>query len=97
MAQVLLEGGAEADLEEAVHYYESIGRDLAAGFLDAFEEAVALIARMPHAWSYYLRSHSVRFVKVHHFPYLLIYVVDDSIVTILAVAHERRRPFYWRN
>jgi hypothetical protein len=28
-------------------------------------------------------------------PYKILYEFDDSALTILAVAHHKRRPFYW--
>jgi hypothetical protein len=30
------------------------------------------------------------------FPYKLIYFVDGGVVVIVAVAHDKRRPGYWR-
>jgi hypothetical protein len=36
-------------------------------------------------------------VRLRRFPYILYYhVVDDSLALVLAVAHARRRPGYWR-
>jgi plasmid stabilization system protein ParE len=32
---------------------------------------------------------------LNHFPYTLVYEVEGSRVTVLAVAHQRRRPGYW--
>ena len=32
---------------------------------------------------------------LHRFPYSVIYEVDAMVVTVLAVAHHRRRPGYW--
>lgn len=32
---------------------------------------------------------------LHRFPYSVIYEVQASTVTVLAVAHHRRRPGYW--
>jgi len=34
---------------------------------------------------------------LRRFPYSVIYEVRTSTVTILAVAHHRRRPDYWRS
>ena len=33
---------------------------------------------------------------LHHFPYTLVYELEGSTATILAVAHQRRRPRYWQ-
>lgn len=36
-----------------------------------------------------------RFV-LHRFPYVIVYLVDPGEIVVLAVAHTRRRPGYWR-
>ena len=33
---------------------------------------------------------------LRHFPYTVFYELDDRIATVLAVAHQRREPGYWR-
>jgi plasmid stabilization system protein ParE len=38
---------------------------------------------------------SARRTSASRFPYSLWYVVDEGGVTILAVAHHRRKPDYW--
>ena len=30
------------------------------------------------------------------FPYTVIYSLRDEQIRVLALAHEKRRPFYWR-
>jgi plasmid stabilization system protein ParE len=37
-----------------------------------------------------------RRLPLRRFPYALIYRVDSDAVRIVAVAHRRRRPNYWR-
>lgn len=37
----------------------------------------------------------VRYILFHRFPYALIYMVLDSRVIVIAVAHTRREPGYW--
>ena len=34
---------------------------------------------------------------LHRFPYSVIYEVLGSTVTVLAMAHHRRKPGYWRS
>ncbi|MHB9003921.1 MAG: type II toxin-antitoxin system RelE/ParE family toxin [Coriobacteriia bacterium] len=38
----------------------------------------------------------IRKLVLAKFPYSLIYEIDGDVVLILAVAHQRRRPHYWR-
>jgi mRNA-degrading endonuclease RelE of RelBE toxin-antitoxin system len=34
--------------------------------------------------------------RLHTFSYNLVYVVESDEIVILAVAHHKRRPGYWR-
>ena len=38
----------------------------------------------------------VRRVAVSRFPYYVAYLVTDYQIHVLAIAHDRRRPVYWR-
>jgi plasmid stabilization system protein ParE len=40
---------------------------------------------------------SARRLVVHGFPYEVVYRVRGEVLEILAVAHLRRRPGYWRD
>ena len=39
----------------------------------------------------------VRRRLLHTFPYALLYSLRTDEVRMLAVAHQRRRPFYWED
>ncbi len=38
----------------------------------------------------------IRRKRVEGFPYGLVYFVRDNVVIVIAYAHEKRRPGYWR-
>lgn len=33
---------------------------------------------------------------LRRFPYSILYTLDNDVVLVIAVAHQRRRPGYWR-
>jgi plasmid stabilization system protein ParE len=75
-------------------YVREGGPPLADRFRDEVDKAVQRIARNPEAWAVFRNAY--RWVRLHHFPYLLYYqILDESRVMILAVAHAARRPGYW--
>jgi plasmid stabilization system protein ParE len=74
--------------------YESQQRGLGASFVAAVERAVSFLRTYPDAGAPIGRS--VRRVLVRGFPYAVIYRLDPEGAFILAVAHVRRRPGYWR-
>ena len=38
---------------------------------------------------------TARRYHLQHFPYTLVYELDGTTATVLAIAHQRRRPRYW--
>ena len=38
----------------------------------------------------------IRRALLPHFPYAVVYKHSDEVIQIIAVAHVRRRPGYWR-
>jgi len=68
--------------------------------LDAAREARQSIAAMPNAWPPvrdWDREPVVRRKRVTGFPYGVIYYVNDIEVVIVAYAHEKRLPGYWKH
>ena len=85
---------ADAEVIEAAQYYEVRKTGLGSTLLSEVEKALDQIVRNPEAsprigrrlWKKSLRS----------FPYNLFYAVYQDRIRILACAHQKRRPFYWR-
>ncbi len=84
---------AEAELREAVHYYESEAPGLGRRFLSVVESTLADVVEHPLVGS--LLRDDMRRKSVGRFPYQLLYRVAGDEVRILAVMHKRRRPLYW--
>ena len=82
------------ELEEARSWYEEHATGLGNEFLDEIERAVSAIQRAPDAWP--LFSNGVRRFLVHRFPFAILYRYDNSKIQVIAVAHQRRKPGYWK-
>jgi len=86
---------AEYELNDAAVFFESKTAGLGVRFLTAVEKSVAHITRHPEA-SPIIRAH-VRRKIVWNFPYSIMYTIKPDHVRILAIANQKRRPFYWRD
>ncbi|MEI6450364.1 MAG: type II toxin-antitoxin system RelE/ParE family toxin [Actinomycetes bacterium] len=84
---------ARIEFDEAADYYDAEHRGLGLLFIDGVIGAVAQIRKFPESCAV-LRGRN-RSKPVHGFPYSVIYSFVDGHVRVLAVAHNRRRPFYW--
>ena len=85
---------AENELNDAADFYDLESPGLGETFINEIHKAIDLIARFPEA-SPLIRGRIRRKVLIK-FPYALIYSLRATEIRILAVAHQKRRPVYWR-
>ncbi|MBW7895833.1 MAG: type II toxin-antitoxin system RelE/ParE family toxin [Opitutaceae bacterium] len=86
---------ADDEFADAIAYYAGRGEGLGERF---YEEMLLLTAQIEAAPRLHrLWRHGIRRHLATHFPYALIYVEKPDHVAILAVAHCKRRPGYWRD
>mgnify|MGYP005837944891 FL=1 len=85
---------AEWELGEAIAYYEQLEPGLGLRLKDMVREAIEWIALNPEVPR--LRASGYRRVNLKVFPYYVAYVLWADAIWILAIAHGRRRPEYWR-
>ena len=94
MTRVSFLASAAADAEAAEAWYRERDPDVAARFRARLDEAVAKVASAPERWS--APTAGARRVLFSEFPYALHYRRGADEVVIVAVAHQHRRPGYWR-
>jgi plasmid stabilization system protein ParE len=85
---------ARAELFAQADHYDSKRPGLGGRFIAEVEKAVDFAARFPEAGSPWL--HGTRRVFTRRFPFAVVYRSSSDGILILAVAHARRRPDYWR-
>lgn len=85
---------ADAEVTEAVQYYEAHSPGRGADLLEQLEAALRQIAAFPESCQ--LIGRRVRRKPLQRFPYSLIYAVHPDRVRIMAFAHQKRHPYYWR-
>jgi plasmid stabilization system protein ParE len=60
----------------------------------ALDHALAEIALAPAQWPPHL--HGTRLLRLRRFSYVVIYRERIGSVQVIAVAHVKRKPGYWR-
>lgn len=91
---VVFHSEAERELDEVASYYDGESPGLGGSFLDDVEYAIGQILQYPESAP--LVNEAVRRKLLRRFPYGILYSVYSDAIRILAVAHQKRRPFYWR-
>jgi len=84
---------AQAELHDAVAWYESQLRGLSIQFLDDFDRAIRRIVAYPLANAE--MGDGLRRCLLSKFPYGIIYGIDSETIIVVAVAHLHREPRYW--
>jgi toxin ParE2 len=84
---------AEAELTEAVAYYDAKASGLGDRLLAEVKAATLLIEQYPESSP--VIDDGVRAKVLSRFPYTVMYVVEEHALYIVAVAHQSRRPGYW--
>ncbi|MDF1868157.1 MULTISPECIES: type II toxin-antitoxin system RelE/ParE family toxin [Thalassolituus] len=85
---------AEAELLEAIAYYESKVSGLGEALIMEFETLTKLLQDNPHAWQVLLEP-NIRRVPLRSFPMSVIYRIQNDSFQVLAISHDRKRPYYW--
>jgi plasmid stabilization system protein ParE len=85
---------AEADAEAARAWYAKRNKRAADAFLAELDRAMLHICEAPPRWPAVYGRYR-RFL-LHKYPFSVIYLEDANGVAVIAVAHHRRRPGFWR-
>lgn len=89
-----VEPEAEAELGEAIAWYESRHRGLGLEFARVVRAGFAAIERTPELGP--VVDGRIRQVVLRRFPYTIYYVLEADRIAVLAVFHGRRDPRQWR-
>lgn len=90
--------GALADLNDAAAFYtERANNALGLSLISEFERAIDMLSSNPELGAIWRGS--VRRFPLRRFPYSLVYQIkqQEQELRVIALAHQRRRPSYWKN
>ncbi|MFQ5800054.1 MAG: type II toxin-antitoxin system RelE/ParE family toxin [Bacteroidota bacterium] len=85
---------AVAEAQAATEWYRQRSERAADAFLAELDTAVDRIAEAPGRWPAYLRG--TRRFLLRRFPFAVVYRKVGETVQVVAVAHGRRKPGYWK-
>lgn len=91
---VRLHPSAEEEANNARSWYAKRNSSAAEAFLVELDAAVFVISEAPSRWPRIYGRY--RRFPMRTFPFSIIYLVRRDFVEVMAVAHHRRKPGYWR-
>ena len=87
---------AREEFSAAVDWYERRRSGLGAEFFDSVTAVTSLIQAHPQIGTFDPETRTRR-MSVERFPYQVVYHVSDEEIIIVAIAHSKRRPGYWKS
>ena len=91
---------AASEAVEAAAWYEARRRGLGADFRSEFKLVLDRLREgiLPGTpWSDRLGERGVKRLSMKRFPFFVVFVPTAEHVVVLALAHHRRKPNYWRD
>lgn len=95
MKPATIHSGAEAELLEAMDWYDNKRFGLGLDLLIEVQRALQKIEENPTMGARHANT-VFRFIRTKRFPYVIYYEEFADHLWVTAIAHERRRPNYWR-
>jgi plasmid stabilization system protein ParE len=92
--QVVFHPEAIEEAEAAARWYRERSPQAAARFVEEIHLVIDRILAGPARWP--RGPHGTRKLKLPCFPFLVTYREVHDVIQILAIAHGRRLPGYWK-
>ena len=86
---------ALADYKGAIDFLELQIEGLGKRFIKEIDKTIQIIKRYPEGYPQYT-AHT-RKAKIRVFPFNLIYILVHNKIIIVAVAHNNRKPEFWKD
>ena len=88
---------ASDEFREAVRWYEARRTGLGGEFFEAVAATLSRIENNPDIGTTISADGQTRRALVAKFPYQIVYRLRPTEIVIVAIAHLKRRPGYWKN
>ena len=87
--------GAEQEFREAFLWYFERSPIAAAAFRSLVFDAIDGLADRADMWP--VEADGIHYYVLKRFPYTIWYDLVETTASVLAVAHQHRRPNYWKS
>ena len=92
---MIVHDSAKEEVWKALEMYDLIQPELASSFRRELASAFARIQTNPRLFAE--EEGGERYCMLSRFPYTVVYVELDEAIWVSAVAHQKRRPRYWKH
>jgi plasmid stabilization system protein ParE len=89
-----IQSQAQQEINEAFDWYFKRSPEAADAFLTEIGASLEQIASHPRRYPAFTKNTRRRILA--NFPYSVIFQEKDDVILVVAIAHAKRRPGYWR-
>ena len=86
---------AELDIQDVFEWYEAQSLGLGSEFVRAVDTCLSSIGRNPLAYPIIYKQ--ARRALIRRFPYGILYVFEQEIISVIACFHAKRDPKSWQD
>ncbi len=95
MKFVVIHTEARKELDAAIAYYEAQKVGLGLDLLSEVEKTLLKIQQNPNLGTPH-KIEEIRRYTIQRFPYLIFYTELEEVIWVIAIAHSKRKPNYWK-
>jgi toxin ParE1/3/4 len=95
--RLIIRPEAEADLTDAVAWYDSREPGLGLELLSEVHSGMARALESPESFSRIRRSPIIRRVLTRRFPYRIFFIVRPDAIVVFAILHAARHDRVWKH
>jgi toxin ParE1/3/4 len=95
MKFIVIHTEARKELDGAIAYYERQNVGLGLDLLSQIEKVIGKIQQNPNLGTPY-KIEGIRRYATQRFPYLIFYTELEEVIWVIAIAHAKRKPNYWK-
>ncbi len=87
--------GARVDFDESFDWYAQRSVGAAIGFTSAVDDAIEKVVADPGRFP--STQGGCQYCSLSRYPFRVVFRVEPQQLTVVAIAHAKRRPGYWRD
>lgn len=91
---VEFDSAAREEFDEAFNWYANRSTAAAVGFAIEIEATLEKIERDPERFA--TTFSGCQYCSLRKYPYSVVYYRNRNRITVVAIAHAKRKPGYWR-
>ncbi|MFB2892050.1 type II toxin-antitoxin system RelE/ParE family toxin [Aerosakkonemataceae cyanobacterium BLCC-F50] len=95
MKFIVIHTEARKELDAAIAYYEAQTAGLGLDLLSEVEKVIRKIQQNPNLGTPH-KIEGIRRYAIQRFPYQIFYTELEEVIWIIAIAHGKRKPNYWK-